>query len=78
MIRQLTADEAAYYDLWLGGSKMTNRDKFREVFGVEIDPTLPDCVGIKCPLTHEESENIHAECKNYKCNGFWNKEYKGC
>lgn len=49
---------------------VTNREKFKEVFGFELtEDTLYDCVGAKC--------TEDANCSTCKYNNFWRKEYKG-
>lgn len=45
----------------------TNADKFKEVFGVEVD-NYGSCNGIKC-------QKEYIDCRNCECNEFWSKEY---
>lgn len=46
----------------------TNADKFKEVFGFDINRDTAECYGLKCPPNGRCSEcNIH---------GFWGREYK--
>ena len=48
----------------------TNADKFKEVFGVEINASggiVSSCTGIKCP---------DSSCDNCKYKDFWQQEYK--
>ena len=47
---------------------ITNRDKFREVFGVNLYQTKYDCGGFDCPVT--------VKCEECEIKGFWNREYK--
>ncbi len=52
---------------------MTNKEKFKEVFGIEIDNKMP---ADPCDIFH------HNICMNHECNEkcparhFWDKEYK--
>ena len=51
---------------------VTNRDKFREIFGVDIGETIYDCVGFRCPYTLDDKPLNCEKCVYY---GFWSKEY---
>lgn len=52
---------------------VTNRDKFKEVFGINIDENKHDCVGLICP---SKSSNLPTDCRVCPHKGFWEKEYK--
>jgi hypothetical protein len=46
---------------------VTNGDKFKEVFGFEIEKTFNGCAGLPCP----------SHCDTCPNKGFGDKEYKG-
>ena len=46
---------------------VTNGDKFKELFGFEIEKTFNGCAGLPCP----------SHCDTCPNKGFWDKEYKG-
>lgn len=48
---------------------VTNKDKFKEMFGINIYDTTHECVGFTCP-------SISTDCKSCPYNGFWSREYK--
>ena len=48
---------------------ITNRDKFREIFGFEMPTASHDCISCKCP-------GVPFDCKECPYNGFWSREYK--
>lgn len=50
---------------------MTNAQKFKEVFGVNVARSYQNCDGINCPEDYEEDD-----CENCPYKGFWGKEYK--
>ena len=52
-------------------SIITNRDKFKEMFGFEVTANYHDCDGILCP-----NDSIDNDCKECPYNGFWSREYK--
>ena len=47
---------------------MTNREKAKEVFGIEIRKTFSDCIGLDCPQNG---------CDNCEYKDYWSQEYKG-
>ena len=52
---------------------ITNRDKFREIFGFEISHNGYDCLAIPCPDEFKAEASL---CNSCPYNGFWNREYK--
>ena len=50
---------------------MTNAEKFKEVFGIEIDETPDDPCGI-----FDHSICVDHECEDCPACCFWNKEYR--
>lgn len=49
---------------------ITNRQKLKEMFGVDIDDIPSGCSGIKCP------EKFDVNCKVCPYRNFWDQEYK--
>lgn len=52
---------------------VTNKDKFREVFGFELG-SISLCDEIPCPYEYT-NDDCH-DCDNCQFRGFWEKEYK--
>lgn len=50
---------------------ITNRDKFKEIFGWEIPKSLRDCYAVQYCDCLESND-----CSECPYNGFWGKEYK--
>lgn len=51
-----------------GHPVMTNADKFREVFGIEIRYNITKCNLFRC-------KSVDCDCKECEYHGFWEKEY---
>ena len=51
---------------------MTNAEKFKEVFGYDIDSVADDACNI---IDHNRSVNTVSECEDCELHDFWNKEY---
>jgi len=53
---------------------VTNRDKFKEVFGINLYDTTHECVGLTCPSN--AFSTLPTDCRTCPHNGYWSKEYK--
>ena len=52
---------------------MTNAEKFKEIFGFDVDTDgeINLCIGIKCYKCP-----FFNGCNVWACKGFWNEEYQ--
>ena len=56
------------------GQKLTNADKFEEVFGIKVSRTSNECDFIDCQTT----KNCNDNCPYYSMSNWWNAEYDEC
>ena len=57
---------------------MTNAEKYEEVFGLKVDPSLcPTFACTDCPCGIMDHNNGDVTCHGGCTYEWWNKEYKG-
>ena len=55
---------------------MTNAEKYKEVFGMEVDPSMcPSTTCDVCPCCSKDSEG-NVACVSIRTYEWWSKEYK--
>lgn len=54
---------------------MTNAEKYKEIFGIDVDPVM--CPTISCKKCPAEVKDRYSEVYSSDCPyGWWNQEYK--